>query len=134
MPKGKKTCEACNREAGPRTKICPCGQRFTFKLQGKDVVKTKTIDDWKSLESGQVIKVIQGYGPYYINKEQERISLAYKGVFRVKFINNFGIGAYPLNGTEEGFCFIYMGKKRESVFGIDEPHKITLVKNSKSFA
>lgn len=36
MPKGSKTCSKCQKECGPRTKICTCGNPFSFKT--KDAV------------------------------------------------------------------------------------------------
>jgi hypothetical protein len=130
--KGKKTCGKCQTMTGPRTKICKkCGEHFVFKLRPRNKVKTNELKDWKSLERGDVVKSIQGYGPYWTNEEGERESCGYYGLFRVRRVEENGIGAYPY-GTKQkhgGYHFIYMGKEEESISGtMSRSHKLELVK------
>ena len=139
MPKGKKQCDKCGREAGPRTKICPkCNTHFIFKPKSRHQVKTNALEDWRSLRRGQIIKAVQGYGPYHINSEGDRVSDGYNGLFRVSHLDKEGIGAYPFgrkhngNSCHGGYCYIYMGSKRPCKI-VDghwaDTHKIELVKN-----
>ena len=130
--KGQKTCDKCQTKTGPRTKICKkCGEHFVFKLQLRNKVKTNELKDWKSLDRGDVVKSIQGHGPYWITSEGERESCGYYGLFRVRRVEENGIGAYPY-GTKQkhgGYHFIYMGQEEESISGtISRSHKLELVK------
>ena len=130
--KGQKTCGKCQTMTGPRTKICKkCGEHFVFKLRLRNKVKTNELKDWKSLNRGDVVKSIQGHGPYWITSEGERESCGYYGLFRVRRVEENGIGAYPY-GTKQkhgGYHFLYMGKEEESISGtISRSHKLELVK------
>jgi len=130
--KGQKTCGKCQTMTGPRTKICKkCGEHFVFKLRLRNKVKTNELKDWKSLNRGDVVKSIQGHGPYWITSEGERESCGYYGLFRVRRVEENGIGAYPY-GTKQkhgGYHFLYMGKEEESISGtISRSHKLQLVK------
>ena len=129
--KGQKTCDKCQHPAGPRTKVCKkCGNHFVFKFKGRRI-KTDELKDWKSLKRGDIIKSIQGYGPYWINEEGERESFGYYGLFKVRRVEEEGIGAYPY-GTKQkhgGYHFIYMGEDQEAISGtISRSHKLQLVK------
>jgi len=137
MPRGKKSCDKCGRKAGPRTKVCPkCNTHFIFKPKRRIKSKTRSIEDWRSLKCGQLIRAIQGYGPYHINFDGERVSDGYSGLFRVKYVEAEGIGAYPfgrrhsVNAHHGGYCFIYMGDTKPCKIGLDnhweEAHKIKL--------
>jgi hypothetical protein len=103
-----------------------CGQHFVFQPKAKNRVKTTSLKDWKRLHRGQRIKVLQGYGPYYVAEDGERISVGSNGVFTVRFIDSKGIGVYGVNG----FCFINMVKRRDThnIGIVYEPHKLELVK------
>ena len=131
--KGKKTCTKCQTMTGPRTKVCKkCGEHFVFKFKLRNKIKTNELKDWKSLKRGDVIKSIQGHGPYWINEEGERESCGYFGLFRVRYVEKDGIGAYPYGHKQKhgGFHFLYMGKEQaEKLIGtISRPHKLHLVK------
>jgi len=129
--KGKKTCTKCNTLTGPRTKICKkCGEHFVFKVRGRRI-KTNELKNWESLKRGDVVKSVQGYGPYWINEEGERESLGYYGLFKVRYVEKDGIGAYPYGNKQKhgGFHFLYMGKEQKSITGgISRSHKLELVK------
>lgn len=136
--KGQKICAKCSAPTGPRTKVChKCGTQFTFSPKPRMRVKVNELENWRSLSVGQVIKALQGYGPHYINAEDERVSMGYAGTFRVKFVDETGIGTYPVGKTDEsGFCYLYMGPACDSAMGIikKEPHKIVLVTNGDEVA
>ena len=137
MPRGKKKCDKCDRETGVRTKVCPkCGTHFMFKPKSRRRVKTSTLEDWQSLQRGQIIKAVQGYGPYHLNNDGDRVSDGYTGLYKVRCLEKEGIGAYPVgrrhsvNAHHGGYCFIYMGPKKPCKIGLnehwEEPHKIKL--------
>tara|TARA_R110000824_G_scaffold260767_1_gene449426 strand:+ start:555 stop:950 length:396 start_codon:yes stop_codon:yes gene_type:complete len=129
--KGQKTCDKCQQPAGPRTKVCKkCGNHFVFKFRRRRV-KTDELKDWKSLKRGDVVKSIQGHGPYWFNEQGERESCGYYGLFRVRHVDKEGIGVYPYGYKQQhgGYHFLYMGKEKESlVGGISRAHKLQLVK------
>ena len=130
--KGQKTCAKCQTKAGPRTKTCKkCGEHFVFKFKLRNRIKTNELKDWKSLKRGDVVKSIQGHGPYWINEDGERESFGYYGLFRVRYVEKDGIGAYPYGHKQKhgGFHFLYMGKQKKSITGgISRSHKLELVK------
>jgi len=129
--KGQKTCDKCQTQTGPRTKVCKkCGNHFVFKFKGRRI-KTDELKDWKSLKRGDVVKSIQGHGPYWVNEQGERESCGYYGLFRVRRVEVEGIGAYPYGSKQKngGYHFLYMGKDKESlVGGIIRAHKLEMVK------
>ena len=59
MPKGKKTCEKCGHQCGPRAYMCPeCQHPFMFAPQSKEKKTTRMIRklDWRELQKGDKIK------------------------------------------------------------------------------
>ena len=112
MPKGKKTCENCGHECGPREYMCPeCQTPFMFAVQSKEKRTTRMIRkfDWKELEKGDKIKATGG--PYSV-VDGEFIPMGCRGKFTVIGLDKNGIIAY---GTKEGgFCHIWMGRDEHS--------------------
>ena len=124
MPRGHKQCPQCYKLTGPRTKICSCGFKFLFKLKSLRPPKTQVID-WTLLEHGDLIKVKQGSGPYWLDEDGEKMPMGYKGIFRVKRLDSQGIHAYPVKSPDSGHCYIYMGKKTRAETGtFMRPHRI----------
>jgi len=108
MPKGKKTCEKCGHECGPRAYMCSeCQHPFMFAVQSKEKKTTRMIRkfDWKELEKGDRIKATGG--PYTVC-DGEYIPMGCRGKFVVYAVDNNGIIAYGLK--EGGFCHIWMNK------------------------
>ena len=130
MPRGQKTCPSCNSLTGPRTKTCSCGHKFHFKPAIFKTPRGKSID-WTTLEKGDIIKCVNGHGPYYLSKESgDKIGFNYRGKYKVLSIEKDGISAWPhSNKSESGYCFIYMGKSgyRDELDLHREPHKIVLL-------
>ena len=60
--KRREVSKACNGVCAFKSKCKHCGEPFIRK---NTPVKNE-IKNWKELESGQQIKIIQGTGPYYI--------------------------------------------------------------------
>ena len=109
MAKGKKTCENCGAQTGPRAYICKnCNHHFVFKLKSEEAKNTKIIRDfnWKELVKGDRIKV--SGGPYFA-RGAEFIPMGYRGRFVVEDIDQHGIKAWGLD-KHQGFCHIYMGR------------------------
>ena len=132
--KGQKTCDKCHHPTGPRTKTCKkCGRHFVFQPKGRNKIRTNELKDWRSLKRGQIVKSIQGHGPYWINDKGERESMGYFGLFKVSGVSADGVGAYP-HGTKQkdgGYHFLYMGQTKENSWNIrwfDNAHKLELVK------
>lgn len=128
MPRGQKICPKCNTATGPRSFACKsCGHEFRIQKGVTKInqgVKGKPIDDWRNLQKDDYIRVIAGSGPYH-ETEKGREPMGYSGTFRVKFRDNEGIGAYPADKKNSGFCYIYMGCSRPSkISGMLEPHRI----------
>ena len=108
MPKGKKTCETCGHECGPRAYMCPeCQHPFMFAPKSKEKRMTRIIRkfDWKELQKGDKIKATGGC--YYISDEGEFIPMGCRGKFTVVGLDHNGILAYGVK--EGGFCHIWMG-------------------------
>ncbi len=108
MPKGKKTCEKCGHQCGPRAYMCPeCQHPFMFAPQSKEKKSTRMIRkfNWRELEKGDKIKATGG--PYSV-VEGEFIPMGCRGKFTVIGVDKNGIIAYGVK--EGGFCHIWMGE------------------------
>lgn len=108
MAKGKKTCDKCGTETGPRAYICKnCNTPFVFKAQSKEKRNTKIIRNvnWRELQKGDRIKV--NGGPYFVSRG-DFIPMGYRGRFVVESIDADGILAWGLD-RHTGFAHIYMG-------------------------
>ncbi len=108
MPKGKKTCEKCGHQCGPRAYMCPeCQHPFMFAPQSKEKRTTRLIRkfDWRELQKGDKIKSTGGC--YYIS-EGEYIPMGCRGKFTVLGTDSNGVIAY--GAKQGGFCHIWMGE------------------------
>lgn len=118
-----KVCD-CGAECGPRTKVCECGRKFVSKILPRER-KAKSVDvDWRTLEKGDKIQVVQGYGSYIkIGENKHFIGCPY-GRYYVLSIEKDGF--FVSDGSAR--YYVYMGETKESLVGIKEAHKIKLVK------
>ena len=132
MGRGKKQCLKCKQTWGPRKKICTCGYDFNVQ-KGASKLNYKEIEDWTVLKRGDIIKSIQGHGPYYDLGEGKTESFGYHGFFKVNRVLKEGLGVYPFNNneTESGFCFLYMGEDNGGGITVKRAHKLELVAKSK---
>lgn len=97
-------------------------------------VKTKfTVDDWTTLQKGDIIKV--SGGPYWLRdgeSEDKKVYMGESGKFRVSYIdlNSQAIFAYGLE--EMGLHLIYMGplKISEETGTTFRAHKVILIKEA----
>jgi hypothetical protein len=130
IPRGKKSCESCGVQVGPRTKVCKCGFQFTFTPKflrpehGKEV-------DWHDLKPKDIIKVVQNTGPVWTTIDNEEINMGYSGTFEVHHIDHEYIHAIPKGrNNDSGRCLIYMGLEKQTKVGtLLRPHKIVKLKN-----
>ena len=136
--KERKRCKECShcgsRNNGARSAKCTdCSKPFIFKLpQLRKENREERTDpnfDWKTLQPGDRIKVIQGYGPYWKSLgESDDTPMGYYGKFIVKFVDDNGIHAYG-NKNESGHCYIWMGQECVTEDGLNkEPHKVVKLK------
>jgi len=139
-----KTCPKCSTRCGVRTHSCPQCHEILYNKEAKLLTKNKFRDkpiklkkifvapkkiQWTELQPGDIIKVLNGTGPYQIING-ERICMGYAGKFKVKELDDDGIYAYPVKASESGHCYIYMGKEVLSKWGTNlSPHKIRKVNN-----
>ena len=136
LKRGQKLCKECKQVNAARQRICKwCGTKFALtnkKMRGE-------ITNWKDLQKGEVVRVINGTGPYYVftrdcseGNEGDRISLGAKGSYIVHEIDQDGIHCYGASHRNSGFTFVYMGKEefRESTNIHRRPHRL-VAKGSK---
>jgi hypothetical protein len=131
LGRGKKLCSHCNTVNGVRSYECKnCGQEFKMKKAPKGIRK-KRIEDFKTLQKGDWIKVVGGSGPYHTDNLGERTYLVERGKYCVDHTDNLGIHAYG----DSGYNYLYMGKRCPSPM-LDSitrsPCKILLLKNMPS--
>ncbi len=146
MARGQKTCSKCGVATGPRAFKCPsCQTPFTFKkdVEGVSLAQMRqqrtgeaqqTDFDWRTLQRGDRIKVIQGSGPYFKLEDADPINMGYAGKFTVLYLTADCIHATgnPKEG-EQARCVIYMGKPGLSKYGVyREPHKVVKLKQKKA--
>ena len=119
-----KTCPECQQECHARLASCKkCGFVFYKK-------KKRFIDDWKSLQVGDYIRVIGRSGSYYIRENGEKIYFTDAGIYNVRGIVNAGLVVVGHGKNSHGFGFIYMGHEKksrllDSVY--NSPHKLASV-------
>lgn len=136
-----KVCSQCQENNGVRTLNCKkCGFTFIPKIKNNIPNKrkrgiTKTfITNWEEeLSKGDIVKIIQGTGPYYLLENGERHYLSINGIVRVgdKEHNGFWATHYKLKQNRGSF-FVYMGHKCRSPISdslIRQKHKIVKFDN-----
>ena len=117
MPKNKKplkTCPECGGKCHARKSTCECGFVFYRK-------KNSVIEDWKSLQKGDVVKSVGAKGPYWLNPEtKEKTYMGSYGKFVVQDVLKDHIvvtESYTPRrklSRHGGFHTLYMGKKKKS--------------------
>lgn len=138
LKRGQKMCRNCNTINGVRSFTCKsCGHAFVMKSSPKHggIKKTKIkkfrkqpVDDHTTLLPGDLIKVVQGTGPYHTDSEGVKHSIGNKGKYRVKSVVSNGVMVSSDYGCQE---FLYMGPVMQSptVDTITRaPHKVILLR------
>jgi len=136
-----KVCSQCQENNGVRTLNCKkCGFTFIPKIKNKITNKRKkgiiktSITNWEEqLSKGDIVKIIQGTGPYYLLEDGERHYLSINGIVRVgdKEHNGFWATHYKLKQNRGSF-FVYMGHKCRSPISdslIRQKHKVVKFDN-----
>lgn len=133
LKRGQKLCKNCNNINGARSHVCKhCNNEFTIGATSKNknppkikkVKKFEEIKDWKSLASGDLIKVIGRSGNYYIGDSGDKQYLTDAGIYTVKSHDANGLIVYAGDG---GWGYIYMGVevKSDTIPNMyRSPHKI----------
>ena len=128
LGRGKKICKHCNTINGVRSFECKnCGQPFKMK-KGPKGIRKKRIEDFKTLQKGDWIKVVGGSGPYHTDEYGERSYMIDRGKYLVSHTDNTGIHAYG----DTGYNYLYMGERCASPMLntiTRSPCKILLLKN-----
>ena len=133
LQRGQKLCKECDTVNAARQRICKgCGHEF----MSKNTPIAGEVKDWKELQKGTLIKVIQGTGPYFISRRDtdesykgERICMGDTGVFKVISTDHSGILVYGASRKNSGYSYLYMGvpKKSEITGTYLEPYRIKYV-------
>jgi hypothetical protein len=106
IKRGQKTCDSCGAINGVRAFVCKnCDTEFNMKKPRKRPRKT-VVEDFKTLERGDTIRVVGNSGPYYTGQDGERIYLVDRGKYTVISTDNTGIQVYG----ENGYGYLYMGE------------------------
>ena len=103
---GQKICSSCE-EVDP-VGACVyknCGTEFEMKKPRKRAHKVP-VDDFKTLERGDIIHVVGESGPYYTGDDGERTYLVDRGKYKVVSTDDKGISVYG----ESGYGYLYMGE------------------------
>jgi hypothetical protein len=141
LKRGQKKCTECDFINAARQRVCKnCGHRFMSK---NTPIKGEILD-WKKLEPGALVRVIQGTGPYMISsrdtvendekiKAGDKICIGYTGVYKVLKLDENGIQAYGNTAANGGFTYLYMGpSKLSNLTGTYlEPYRLKIEKGKK---
>lgn len=134
LKRGQKLCKKCNSINAARSKKCKyCCNDFI----SKNIPIKNEITDWRNIELGSYIKVIQGTGPYFIctkdsedTKMGEKICMGDTGVFKIVGKDQNGLKVNGALNKNAGFSYLYMGlpKKSKNTGIYWEPYRIKKVK------
>lgn len=134
LKRGQKICKNCQGINAARSRVC---KECSVPFISRNIPIKNEITDWRNLQLGSYIKVIQGTGPYYVSKKDteevkvgEKICMGDTGVFKVVGVENKGLRVNGTSGKNAGFSFLYMGNPTISkVTGINlDPYRIKKVK------
>tara|TARA_R110002051_G_scaffold257963_2_gene317026 strand:+ start:224 stop:679 length:456 start_codon:yes stop_codon:yes gene_type:complete len=127
--RGQKLCEKCNTPNGVRAYECKeCDTPFKMKKYRKGN-KKKQVEDHRTLNKGDLIRVVGGSGCHYMDENGDRHYFTDRGKYLVSSTNRDGI----LTHGKHGFQYIYMGKRKPSKLSNNtywDRHKIILLKDA----
>lgn len=111
-----KTCPACQTLCHARKSTCECGHVFYERKN-----RNKVIENWQTLNKGDIIKSVSGNGPYWENPETwEKVYMGSYGRFMVESVGANYIRCSRLiknsrkNYKMSGTHVLYMGPSRKS--------------------
>ena len=141
--RGQKLCSKCNTANGVRAYECKsCGTEFKTKKIRKGS-KNKQIEDFRTLNKGDRIKVLSRSGNYYYKTNGDRHYWTIPGEYIVSSVNldnknhKHGINCYGTTNRNSGYHYLYMGKEQQqknSSICWNAPHKIVLLKPAEPVA
>lgn len=90
------------------------------------------VENWTELEKGDVVRSIQGYGPYFENSLGEKTFQGSYGYYKIDTIAEDGVYAYEYSPRGRkldfgGRRFIYMGEHKKVDVINRQPHKLLKV-------
>lgn len=116
-----KVCPDCQEKCHARLAECKeCGFVFYKK-------KRSIIEDWKSLQRGDRIRVVGRSGNYYIKKNGDKTYFTDAGIYSVREVRYNGLVVIGTGKRSQGCEFLYMGEeKRSSMLDsmYNSPHKL----------
>lgn len=129
--KGKKKCENCGQIIAARSLSCKhCSDT---KVDIKVTKRANFVDKTPSLDQlsvGEYIKIINGSGPYYIDRvSNEKVCMGHSGIFQIKEKKNGGLLVYGASRKNGGFCFLDISSnKYNPITGIySQPYRFKKV-------
>jgi hypothetical protein len=130
LKRGQKLCPECNSVNAARSYQCKmCGSDFL----PKNTLLKNEVENWRDLQKGEEVKVIQGSGPFFrLDKDcedgsrNERLYMNESGVYTIVELRDNGVMAYG----DSGYAFLYMGPSvyREETGINREPYRLKRVK------
>ena len=127
--RGQKVCEKCNCINGVRAYECKeCDAPFKMKKYRRGN-KKKQVEDHKTLNKGDLIRVVGGKGCHYVDKNGDRHYFTDRGKYLVQSTTSDGI----ITTGKHGHQYIYMGKTKPSKIldnSFWDRHKIILLKDA----
>ena len=137
LSRGQKRCKHCKAVNASRSLKCTnCGKRFVSK---NTPIKNE-IKDWRSLEAGESLRIIQGTGQYFTCKRKteeadagDKIYMGCKGKYQVVSVDSKGLICRGIGKKNCGIEFVYMGEKNFCEYtGITkEAHRLVRIKTRK---
>ena len=123
-----KSCPDCQGLCHARLAKC---KKCNFVFYRK---KNSVIEDWKSLQSGDYVRVVGRSGTYYIKENGDKIYFTDAGVYNIKQIKYNGLTVIGTGRQSHGYEFLYMGaEERSSLLDnlYNSPHKLVRVSYKK---
>ena len=123
-----KDCPDCQEQCHARLAKCKkCGFVFYKK-------KNSVIEDWKSLQTGDYVRVVGRSGTYYIKENGDKVYFTDAGIYNIRQVHHNGLTVIGTGRQSHGYEFLYMGaKKRSSLLDnlYNSPHKLVRVSYNK---
>jgi hypothetical protein len=102
------------------------------KVFSEKKINVNEVVNWKELQIGDVVRSIQGYGPYFENSKGEKTFQGSYGYYKVSEMVDNGFYAYEHSPRGKkldfgGRRFIYMGEPKKVDVINRQPHKLIKV-------
>lgn len=102
------------------------------KSETSKKIHAAEVTNWQELKVGDVVRSIQGYGPYFENSKGEKTFQGSYGFYKVESIAEDGFYGYEHSPRGKkldfgGRRFIYMGEAKKVDVINRQPHKLIKV-------